>query len=415
MPRPVAKMPLALMEHREQDAAYCNRSRVRMLRINVQRNSAAAKSYYSSPAEYYRPGEQEIVGQWGGKASERLSLAGDVIREHFERLCDNRHPLNGEQLTARMRKDRRVGYDFTFDAPKSVSILFGVTDDPAILDGFRQAMRETLEEMQAGVKVRVRKHGQFAERTVGNMAWAEFLHFTARPVKGVIDPHLHAHAFVPNVCWDHAERMWKAIDVASVKEDGSYWQSRFQKRFGERLANLGYAVAWKGDGFEIDGISREMIERFSRRTAQINQAAEKRGVTDAEDKDRLGALTRERKRKDATMPELRAEWRQRLTDEERAALGQAALRQRHPAADRHTHAPADRPADAGKRSHEVIRQQQRVAAHERARASHAASRPTTASTPPYPGTAGEASALPRRALHAQRLTTRKEPSHGRTR
>ena len=60
-----------------------------MLRINQQKNAAAAKSYYSSPAEYYRPGEQEIVGLWGGKAADRLDLAGDVIRQQFERLCDN--------------------------------------------------------------------------------------------------------------------------------------------------------------------------------------------------------------------------------------------------------------------------------------------------------------------------------------
>ena len=300
-----------------------------MLRINQQKNAAAAKSYYSSPAEYYRPGEQEIVGLWGGKAADRLDLAGDVIREQFERLCDNLHPFTGEQLTARMRKDRRVGYDFTFDASKSVSILYGLTDDPAILDAFRQAVRETMEAMEASVKVRVRKRGQFSERTVANMAWAEFIHFTARPVNGVIDPHLHAHAFVPNICWDHVEGMWKAIDVASVKEDGEHWQARFQKRFGQRLTELGFNVVWIGDNFEIAGISRDMIERFSGRTNHINHVAETRGITDAKDKDKLGALTREHKRKDATMPGLRAEWRERLTDDERSALGQAALRQRH--------------------------------------------------------------------------------------
>ena len=300
-----------------------------MLRINQQKNAAAAKSYYSSPAEYYRPGEQEIVGLWGGKAADRLDLSGDVIRQQFERLCDNLHPFTGEQLTARMRKDRRVGYDFTFDACKSVSILYGLTDDPAILGAFRQAVRETMEAMEASVKVRVRKRGQFSERTVANMAWAEFIHFTARPVNGVIDPHVHAHCFVPNLCWDHVEGMWKAIDVASVKEDGEHWQTMFQKRFGQRLTELGFNVVWNGDNFEIAGISRDMIERFSGRTNHINHVAETRGITDAKEKDRLGALTREHKRKDATMPGLRVEWRERLTDDERSALGQAALRQRH--------------------------------------------------------------------------------------
>jgi conjugative relaxase-like TrwC/TraI family protein len=305
---------------------------VSVIRINQQTNAAAVKSYHSSPAEYYRPGEQEIVGLWGGKAAERLDLAGDVLRQHFERLCDNRHPFTGEQLTARMRKDRRIGYDFTFDASKSVSILYGITDDPAILEAFRSAVRTTMEEMEAGVKARVRKLGQFAERIVGNMAWGEFIHFTARPVKGEIDPHLHGHCFVPNACWDHAEHAWKAIDLASIKEGAPHWQARFQKRFGKRLAELGYNVAWSGDNFEIAGISRNLIDRFSRRTTQINQAAEKRGITDPHDKDKLGALTRERKRKEFTMPELRARWRERLTDHDRVALALAARNQPVPGA-----------------------------------------------------------------------------------
>ncbi len=298
-----------------------------MLRINQQTNAIAAKSYYSSPGEYYRPGgEQEIVGQWGGKASDRLGLIGEIIRRKFERLCDNRHPDTGEQLTARMRKDRRIGYDFTFDASKSVSILYGTTGDPLILDVFRWAVRATLEEMEAGVKTRVRKFGQFAERIVGNMTWAEFIHFTARPVNGVIDPHLHAHAFVPNICWDHVEHAWKAIDVASIKENAAYWQRRFQKRFGQRLAELGYDVTWNRDNFELGGISRRLIETFSNRTHQINHAAEMRGITDAKAKDKLGALTRERKQRNATMPELRARWRERLSVIDRAALAQAARR-----------------------------------------------------------------------------------------
>lgn len=313
-----------------------------MLRIHQQTNAAAAKSYYGSPSEYYGAGEQEIIGQWGGKAADQLGLSGDVIQPHFSRLCDNFHPFTGEQLTARMRKDRRVGYDFTLDACKSVSLLYGLTGDDAILDAFRQAAGEVMEHMEHGVNVRVRKRRQFGERRVGNMAWAEFIHFTARPVKGVIDPHLHGHYFVPNVCWDHAEHMWKAIDVASVKEGAPHWQAMFQKRFGQRLAEQGYGVVWKGDNFEIAGITRDMIDRFSLRTNHINHVAETRGITDARDKDRLGALTREHKRKDATMPQLRAEWRQRLTDDDRAALGQAVLGQRHPAGNRPDRPPAAR-------------------------------------------------------------------------
>jgi conjugative relaxase-like TrwC/TraI family protein len=337
-----------------------------MLRIN-QSSSAAAKSYYASASEYYGAGEQEMIGDWGGKSADRLSLSGQVAKQDFERICDNRHPLTGERLTARNRAGRRVGYDFNFHACKSVSLLYGLTDDPAILDAFRQSVAEVMRQMETGVKVRVRKRGQLGERTVGNMIWAEFLHYTARPVGGVIDPHLHGHYFVPNCCWDHVERMWKAIDVASVKEDAPQWQAMFQKSFGRRLAALGYGVVWKGDSFEIDGIGRETLERFSRRTNLVNRTAAERGITDARDKDRLGALTRERKRKNATMPQLRAEWRQRLTDSERAELAQAALRQRHsPSTSKAQTLPSNSRPDVTAWERErldFIRQRQRRAGH----------------------------------------------------
>ena len=56
---------------------------------------------------------------------ERLGLKGEVTREQFHALCENRNPETGERLTQRQLKEgqRRVFYDFTCSAPKSVSVL----------------------------------------------------------------------------------------------------------------------------------------------------------------------------------------------------------------------------------------------------------------------------------------------------
>ena len=251
-----------------------------MLRINQQSDADAAKAYYGAPATYYRAGEQEVIGEWLGQGADRLGLDGTILQHHFSRLCDNRHPFTGEQLTARMRKGRRVGYDFNFHVCKSLSIVYAVTGNPAILDALRQAVREVMQAMEAEVKVRVRKGGRYDERTVANLIAAEFIHFTARPVNGVIDPHLHIHCFVPNVCWDHIETIWKAIDVASIKADAPQWQEMFTRLLAGRIEKLGYPVAWQGKSWEIAGISRDMIERFSNRTMLINRTAEKQGITD---------------------------------------------------------------------------------------------------------------------------------------
>src|SRR6202158_3750742 len=134
-----------------------------MIRITQQDNAGAAKSYYSK-ADYYSEG-QELVGSWGGKGASRLGLEGTVDKFSFERLCDNLHPSTGEPLTVRTRTERRVGYDFTFSVPKSVSLLYAMSGDQDIMVAFRAAVAETMREIETEMKTRVRKKGQDTDRT----------------------------------------------------------------------------------------------------------------------------------------------------------------------------------------------------------------------------------------------------------
>src|ERR1700735_3642246 len=124
-----------------------------MIRITQQDSAKDAKRYYAT-ADYYSEG-QEIVGMWGGKGASRLGLQGTVDKDSFERLCDNLHPHTGKQLTVRTRSERRVGYDFTFSVPKSVSLLYAMSGDEAILGAFRGAVDETMRDIEAEMKHRV--------------------------------------------------------------------------------------------------------------------------------------------------------------------------------------------------------------------------------------------------------------------
>jgi conjugative relaxase-like TrwC/TraI family protein len=83
--------------------------------------AADAKRYYST-ADYYSQG-QETVGQWGGILAGALGLEGKVKKDDFDRMVDNLHPDSGEQLTPRMKDNRRIGYDFTVSLNKSASIV----------------------------------------------------------------------------------------------------------------------------------------------------------------------------------------------------------------------------------------------------------------------------------------------------
>ena len=290
-----------------------------MLRITQQDSSKAAKSYYTA-ADYYREG-QELVGEWRGFAAGLLGLEGTVDRLAFDRLCDNLDPRNGERLTARTRSERTVGYDFTWSVPKSVSLLYGMTGDPEILAAFRSAVDETMHDMEAEIKTRVRKGGRNEERTTGNLVWAEFIHTTSRPVDGVPDPQLHAHCFVFNSTWDEEEHRWKAGQFRGLKADAPYFQAAFRVRFANKLQELGFAVERKRDDFELAGIGPSTLRRFSRRTEEIERVAEEKGITDPKRKAELGAATREGKTHELIW-DLRKEWDSRLTESERKALAE---------------------------------------------------------------------------------------------
>ncbi|MBS0261168.1 MAG: relaxase domain-containing protein [Planctomycetes bacterium] len=300
-----------------------------MIRITQQNSASSAKRYYAT-ADYYSEG-QEIVGSWGGKGATRLGLEGTVDKFSFERLCDNLDPRTGEPLTVRTRTERRVGYDFTFSVPKSVSLLYAMSGDQDILEAFRASVDDTMREIETEMKTRVRMNREDCNRTTGNMVWAEFIHTTSRPVEGIPDPQLHAHVFVFNTTWDGSETRWKAGQFADIKRDSPYFQAAFRVRLANRLQDLGFGVERKRDDFEIAGIPKDVLGRFSRRTALIEKVAEEKGITDPKRKDLLGAETREKKESALSWESLRKLWNTRLTDRERTDLA-AVHRRDHVAA-----------------------------------------------------------------------------------
>ena len=295
-----------------------------MLRVNVSASANQAKSYYAqglSRQDYYaRDHGQEIIGRWHGEAAALLGLHGEVDRAGFFALAENRHPLTGETLTARQKTNRRVGYDFTYSAPKSVALLYAWTGDRRILHAFEAAVDATMREMETEMKTRVRRGGNSADRITGNMVWADFTHLTTRPVDGVPDPDLHAHCFAFNVTWDAEEERWKAGQFGDHKRDAAYYEAAFHARLAARMKMLGYGIERQGKWWDVAGVPRELIEKFSRRSAGINAKAAEAGITDAGAKSELGARTRERKALDLSMSELKSAWWNRLTPEERVLL-----------------------------------------------------------------------------------------------
>jgi len=298
-----------------------------MLFVTPARGAKEAKDYFTrhmSTSDYYMRDASEFAGEWHGLGAELLGLSGTIDKESYFKLCDNINPKTGDPLTARTKAERRVAYDFTFDAPKSVTLAFELGGDERILDAFRAAVKDTMDEMEGAIMARVRTNGRSEDRPSANMLWGEFIHRTARPVDGLPDPQLHCHAMCFNATWDPEESRWKAAQFGNIVRDRGYYQASFHSRFAERLRELGYGIEQDKNSFRLAGIERATTDKFSRRSEQIDAEAERLGITDKDALDALGRRTREKKNdQELSLSELRKEWAARLSDDDKGEITEA--------------------------------------------------------------------------------------------
>jgi conjugative relaxase-like TrwC/TraI family protein len=296
-----------------------------MLTINVSTSAAQAVKYRTQDQarENYYSNGQELPGRWGGRGAARLGLSGVSRDRDFELMCYNTNPATGEQLTLRTNANRRVGYDFTFSAPKSVSLLYEWTQDPKIPQAFDRAITRAMEAIEDHAATRVRKNGRDENRLTKEMVYCIYDHFTARPVDVAPDPQMHRHCYIFNATFDPVEQEWKAGQFGDIKANGEYFQSIWLSEFSKALVEVGYEIVPVGKSFEIAGIARSLIEKFSKRTAVILKRAEELGITDPKELAQLGAKTRKRKNHEMSQRELHENWWAQLTPEDKRQLDAA--------------------------------------------------------------------------------------------
>jgi conjugative relaxase-like TrwC/TraI family protein len=258
-----------------------------MLAAKAQYSLADAKRYFRehlSVGDYYTEG-QHVPGQWYGKGADNLGLSGATSADEFIRLCENLDPKAGEQLTLRRNTtraeidadgiahqaaNRRVFYDFTFSPPKSVSIAALAGGDARIIEAHDRAVSEALQQLESFAATRVRKNGQCADRATGNVVAAVFRHDTSR----ALDPHLHSHCILFNATYDAVEKQWKALQNHDMLAAQKFVENVYYYELTRQLVKLGYQIENKPRGdFEIEGISPELIGKFSKRYHQIDESA----------------------------------------------------------------------------------------------------------------------------------------------
>jgi conjugative relaxase-like TrwC/TraI family protein len=238
-------------------------------------------------SDYYDE-HRRVQGEWQGRGAELLGLRGTVTREQFESVREGLHPETGEFLRPRRSADRispdgseqskgRSLYDLTFSAPKSVSVQALVGGDERLVAAHDKAVRETLAEGESHSATRVRLNGANEDRTTANWIVATYRHDTSRE----LDPQLHTHAVAANLTYDGVEGRWKALQASGLYERRAYLTEVYRNALAREVRGLGYEIEPRRDskgkdhGFEIRGVSNELLEKYSVRSAQRDAAIER--------------------------------------------------------------------------------------------------------------------------------------------
>jgi conjugative relaxase-like TrwC/TraI family protein len=310
-----------------------------MLRITMSDSGEGAIKYFDAAlatGDYYTKDQ----GVWGGKGAEMLGLGSRVLRDDFVALALNKVPGTEETLTVRNKEKRTPGYDFCFSVPKSVSIYLAEAKDQAVERMVEESFKETMTDIESRMETRIRVAGQDTDRVSGNIVYAWFVHRETRPIGGIPDPHFHIHAYVFNATFDQTEARWKAGQFMNIKADAPFYEAAFNARLASKLLAAGYGIRRTDRNFELASVSRALIEKFSKRTAQIEELARReytvlnakaRNLVKetgmefadafAQVKSELGGKSRKSKNEiKLTGEEQLANWRSQMTPEERDSL-----------------------------------------------------------------------------------------------
>ena len=252
-----------------------------MLRVRTiyARSAGASARYYTR----YLAGPGEEHGQWRGDQAEAIGLTGAVETDQLEALLSGHDPITGTRLGSalvdRFKADGTVikavaGYDATFSAPKSVSVWWGLTGDPGLLEAHDLAVAAVLDHLERrGATTRVRVNGSRSFVDSQGVSMAAFRQSTSRED----DPQLHTHVVISSKVRSPDGR-WLALDARYLKRKqrslGGLYQSVLRAELTHR-----FGIAWRpiveGQA-EIAGLPEELLEVFSKRTGQVEELLELR-------------------------------------------------------------------------------------------------------------------------------------------
>ncbi|WP_084247767.1 MobF family relaxase [Mycobacterium avium] len=278
--------------------------------------------------EYYSESETRlptwlVVGEDVQSATERVgltcveALGGDADLDVVTRWLDEGMAPSGEVGRA-FREGSVHGFDLTFCAPKSMSLLRALGDDvtdKAVADAHAHAMREAMTYLAAHAgytRVHNPRTGRKDLVRLPGIVAAAFQHETSRAG----DPHLHTHVIVPNR-QARADGRLVSLDGTSLFHEaraaGMIYQATLRAELSTSLGVEWGRIDPDTGMAEVAGVDRSTIRAWSQRSSQLREWARGNLVLADEQPSaaQLGVAqkaTRPRKPESLSWAQLRADW-----------------------------------------------------------------------------------------------------------
>ena len=232
----------------------------------------AANYYQEHSADYYMD-DVDHKGVWMGRGAQELELEGPVDRGEFQLGLAGY--VAGEQVQNAGKENRQMGWDLTYSAPKSVSIVWAGGDAQhrqEIEQAHQKAVETAFDYLEANTVTRRGKGGYIHEPT--GLVAARFNHYTSRAG----DPQLHSHVVVSNFSVRNDGTVG-TIDSRTFYEHRMAAGTLYQVELAWEMKKLGYEIEnGPGGTFRLSNVSHEAEKVFSKRDKQIDDLAQERGI-----------------------------------------------------------------------------------------------------------------------------------------
>ncbi len=241
-------------------------------------NKAGALAYFKNhlaTADYFIAKDDPMQGIWIGQLAAMVGLEGAAIsHDDFGQWLDGdlrevgaaTDPATDQSKLKRARSSELLYTEFTYTAPKSVSIAAAV--DGRLKDHIMEAVTDELRWFESAAAVRDRR-GDLANaeqtKATGNFMAGLFQHETSR----TNDPNFHVHGLIGNMSWDGERRELLALHFGDMLELRKTLDARIHNNLATRAASLGYTVEVAKKGFGLQEVPTEAVELFSIRHRQV--------------------------------------------------------------------------------------------------------------------------------------------------